>query len=47
MPHLTTWKVYDNTANDYRLIAEGGTGWAGFVYDEAIWELIRKAGTDG
>lgn len=43
MPHLTTWKVYDNTADDYRLIAEGGTGWSGFVYDDATWELIRKA----
>lgn len=47
MPHLTTWKVYDNTDGDYRLIAEGGTGWADFVYDETTWELIRKAATNG
>lgn len=46
MPHLTTWKVYDNTAGTYRLIAEGGTGWSGFVYDETTWELIRKGATD-
>jgi predicted ABC-type ATPase len=42
MPHLTTWKVFDNTESDYRLIAEGGVGWADFVYDEATWDTIRK-----
>ena len=42
MPHLTTWKVYDNTKEDYRLIAEGGMGWSGFVYDETTWGLIQK-----
>lgn len=46
MPVLTTWKVYDNTEGDYRLIAEGGQGWAGFVYDEVTWEKIRKGGQD-
>lgn len=46
MPALTTWKVYDNTDGNYRLIAEGGQGWNGFVYDEATWELIRKGGRD-
>jgi len=44
MPLLTTWKVYDNTEGDYRLIAEGGAGWNNFVYDEATWERIRKGG---
>jgi predicted ABC-type ATPase len=42
MPHLTTWKVFDNTQSDYRLVAEGGAGWSGFVYDEAKWDAIRK-----
>lgn len=41
MPVLTTWKVYDNTKGDYRLVAEGGAGWDGFVYDEATWGAIR------
>jgi predicted ABC-type ATPase len=44
--HLTTWKVYDNTAGDYRLIAEGGTGWSGFAYDETTWKLIRMGASD-
>ena len=47
MPHLTTWKVYDNTDGDYRLIAEGGAGWSGFVYNEATWESVRRGATDG
>jgi predicted ABC-type ATPase len=47
MPHLTTWKVYDNTQNDYRLVAEGGAGWAGFVYDETTWDVIRKGAVRG
>lgn len=47
MPHLTTWKVYDNTQSDYRLVAEGGAGWAGFVYDEAKWDAIRKGASRG
>ncbi len=47
MPHLTTWKVYDNTANNYRLIAEGGAGWQGFVYDETTWKLIQQRGQNG
>lgn len=47
MPHLTTWKVYDNTNNDYKLVAEGGAGWSGFVYDGAVWEMIRKGASNG
>jgi predicted ABC-type ATPase len=47
MPHLTTWKVYDNTTNDYRLIAEGGAGWQGFAYDERTWNLIQRGGQNG
>jgi predicted ABC-type ATPase len=47
MPHLTTWKVYDNTQSDYRLVAEGGAGWSGFVYDEATWGAIRKEADRG
>jgi predicted ABC-type ATPase len=42
MPLMTTWKVYDNTHDDYRLVAEGGAGWSGFVYDAATWDAIRK-----
>lgn len=44
VPVLTTWKVYDNTNGDYRLIAEGGQDFNDFVYDEATWDLIRKGG---
>lgn len=47
MPHLTTWKVYDNTRSDYRLVAEGGAGWAGFVYDAAVWDAIREGANRG
>ena len=47
MPHLTTWKVFDNTQSDYRLVAEGGAGWAGFVYDETAWDTIRKGAGRG
>ena len=47
MPHLTTWKVYDNTRSDYRLVAEGGAGLSGFVYDEATWDTIRKGARRG
>lgn len=43
-PHATTWKVYDNTDGLYHLIAEGGAGWNGFIYDEAKWELVQRGG---
>ena len=42
LPHLTTWKVFDNSESNYRLVAEGGAGWSGFVYDESKWDAIRK-----
>lgn len=42
MPVITTWKVYDNSAADYRLVAEGGQGFAPFVYDDKTWDQIRQ-----
>lgn len=47
MPHLTTWKVFDNTLSNYQLVAEGGRGWAGFVCDEATWDKIRRGAGRG
>jgi predicted ABC-type ATPase len=46
IPHLTTWKVYDNTAGDYRLIAEGGEGLGCLVSDAATWALIQQGAAD-
>ena len=40
MPVITTWKVYDNSTANYRLVAEGGQGFEPFVDDDRTWDQI-------
>lgn len=41
IPLAQTWRVYDSSEGDARMIAKGGTGSDTLVLDEAKWRSIR------